>query len=98
MRILVDHTDQKMSRVFRSGLDDWLSFLQWRHHKRLMPPAIVPRPRVRNFSVTLLPELRFLASAEQREGRAFHHWDVRAADNLQQPERARHFFFTPLIA
>src|ERR1700683_2241799 len=87
-----------MYRVFVRRLGRRPSFWKLRHHKRLMPPAVIPRARVGYFSVTLLPGLGFLTAADQRERRSGHNRNVGAADDLQQAQRMRHFLIAPLIS
>ena len=98
VRIFVHHPHQEMRRVFIGWLGGWRPFRQRRHHEWFVPPALVPGALIRHLAVALLPQSCLLAGAHQRERRAFHNRDIRAAHDLEQPQRVRHFLIAPLVA
>src|ERR1700686_2914779 len=98
MRILTHHSNQKVGSVFIGWLGCRFSFREWGDNERLVPPAIIPGSGVSDFTVTLLPLLRFGSSAHQRKRRTRQNRNVGASNNFEQAQGMRHLFITPLIA
>src|ERR1700730_1948157 len=98
MREFVDHTDQEVSGIFVHGLGARPPFRKCRYNEALVPPAFIPSTCVGYFPVTFLPELRFVATADQRKHGAGHHRNVRTPDDFEQTDRVRHLFIAPLVA
>lgn len=92
------HANEKMRGIFNRRFRCRLAFGQGRNNKRLVPPAVIPRPRVGDFAVSFLPQLGFIAPSYHRKSRARHDRNIGAANNLKQPQRVRNFFVTPLIS
>lgn len=60
--------------------------------------GLIPRTGEGDLAAPLLPKLRFLAGANQREDGARHDGDVAAANDFDQLQRVSHFFVAPLIS
>src|SRR5690348_5758591 len=98
VRIAPHHADKKMRRINLRSLGGWSALRQLGNHKRLVPPALIPCPRVRHLAVALLPQLGVTPPAHQREHCARHHRNVGAANDLQQVEHVGDLFVAPLVA
>ncbi len=97
VRIFVNHAEDKVSRILVRWLGRWRSFWEWRNNGRLMPPAIIPGPRIRDLAITLLPILRLVACAHQRKSRTRNYGNIGAPDNFKQSQRVSHLLIAPLI-
>src|SRR5882672_8284175 len=87
-----------MRGVFGGWLGGGRAFLGGWHYEGIVVPAAVPRARVADLAVPLLPKLRFFPGADQREDRARYDGDVRAAHNFKQAQCVNDFFVAPLVA
>src|SRR5580700_7715821 len=91
------HAQQKVHGVFGGWLGGRLAFRKRWHDGWGMPPAVVPRTRVRYLAVAILPELRFRAGANEREFGAAEDRNVRAPDDFEQAQGVRQFLIAPLV-
>lgn len=69
-----------MRRILISGLDAGRSLWKRRNHGCFMPPAVIPRTRIRDFSVELLPGLSLCPHVDKLIDRPGHNRNVDAAD------------------
>src|SRR5258708_16774588 len=98
MRIFVNHTDHEVSGIFVRGLGAGPPFRKRWDDEGLVPPALVPSARVGYPSIALLPQLSFLATADQGEHGAGHNRNVRATDDFEQTLRMGYLFVAPLVS
>src|ERR1700675_4533138 len=87
-----------MGGVFGGRLGGGLAFFGRRDDEGIVIPAGVPRAGVADFTVALLPELRFFACADERKGGAGNYGNVGAAHDFEEAEGPVDFLGEPLIA
>ena len=98
MGIFVHHADQKVSGVLIGRLGSGLPFRKLRNYVMLMPPAIIPGTGERDFSISCLPQKRFLTAMHQRKHGSRHNRNIGAANELQQSQGMRYLFVAPLVS
>src|SRR5581483_12344400 len=82
VRVFVNHANQEMRGIFAGRVGCGLTFRQRRDNKWLVPPAVIPSTGVSNFPEALLPQLSFVAAADQRKSSTGNDGNIGAPENL----------------
>src|SRR5581483_1663795 len=98
MGILMDHPDDEMRSVFLRWLGGGLALRHLRNYRGLVPPTIIPGSGVSDLSELKLPELGFVAGANERKLCTGNYGNIGASDDLEQAERVGDFLVEPLIS